>query len=281
VKPLTFNALLESEGLDPARVRLIRHKHERDYQEQVFTDALNKREKFDNYQSSQGDTRVISSIKSADYIASFVVSPSGETVFAGIWKVNGCKEIFTADPYKDGKNPPSETESTFDLARTTHLDGLVGKLLVEWGDGARAWVQRAENQNKPIIELRRSISEPPFPGWLEFRRQLSEIESMPVAWIEVLKGYKGIYLIVDEEDGSQYVGSATGDNGFFGRWRDYHNGHGGNQSLKQRAKPAERYYVVILQAIAPGNANEGSLITELETYWKIKLGSRVHGLNLN
>jgi hypothetical protein len=46
-----------------------------------------------------------------------------------------------------------------------------------------------------------------------------------------LKATGGVYLLVHRERAHLYVGSATGGDGFFGRWRRYQNGHGGNVGL--------------------------------------------------
>lgn len=42
-----------------------------------------------------------------------------------------------------------------------------------------------------------------------------------------------MYLITDSSNGKKYVGSATGENMIWGRWKDYiANGNGGNIELK-------------------------------------------------
>jgi hypothetical protein len=64
---------------------------------------------------------------------------------------------------------------------------LGGRLFIEWGDGTRAWVQRADNQNKLISELHSEFKEPEFPGFLRFRKPLSEVSGLPKTWIAVLK----------------------------------------------------------------------------------------------
>lgn len=50
----------------------------------------------------------------------------------------------------------------------------------------------------------------------------------------MLSGVAGIYLIVDNKTGMQYVGSAYGKEGILGRWKNYSlNGHGGNKKLEK------------------------------------------------
>jgi hypothetical protein len=103
-------------------------------------------------------------------------------------------------------------------------------------------------------------------------------------WKAVLRSKKGVYLLVCKETGAQYVGSATGDNGFLGRWNAYAaDGHGGNKLLKERNQ--RDYTVSILEMV--GSGAQRSEVLVLENLWKEKLGSRAErlgdefGLNAN
>lgn len=40
-------------------------------------------------------------------------------------------------------------------------------------------------------------------------------------WKTALANQKGVYLITDSLNGKEYVGSATGENMIWGRWKDY------------------------------------------------------------
>jgi hypothetical protein len=76
----------------------------------------------------------------------------------------------------------------------------------------------------------------------------------------------------------QYVGSATGEEGFWGRWQDYiQSGHGGNVGLKSRA-PSD-YQVSILEVA--GTSATPDEIKTMEGRWQSKLQSREMGLNRN
>ena len=76
----------------------------------------------------------------------------------------------------------------------------------------------------------------------------------------------------------QYVGSATGEKGFWGRWQDYlFSGHGGNIGLKSR-DPSD-YQVSILQVAGTAATQED--IQEMEGRWQTKLQSQEMGLNRN
>lgn len=151
------------------------------------------------------------------------------------------------------------------------------RLLINWGPGARAWSQWAHKRPKAIMELRLQAHEPPFPGFSRFISRISAIPQYPQAWIAALEGVRGIYLLVTDQ-GVQYVGSATGADGFIGRWRTYlANGHGGNVLL--RAGGHRDYLVTILEIASPDMSPRDILLRE--AFWKDKLGARAHGLNAN
>lgn len=133
------------------------------------------------------------------------------------------------------------TADVYELTRDERLDDLAGRLVIEWGDGERSWIQRADNQNKIVSEIRRIFRELDFPGFTRFVVPLSKIESLPASWIAALRASRGVYLLTCPKTKEQYVGSATGADGFQGRWLAYaHDRHGGNVGLKSREPRAER-----------------------------------------
>ena len=180
-------------------------------------------------------------------------------------------------PHRDGVDKAGICHC-YELALDSRMSDLVGKMTIEWGEGTRSWIQRADNQNKQILELRKQFKEDDFPGFLNFIKPLSEIEKIPTGWINVLTNSKGIYLLTCPRTKEQYVGSATGETGFLGRWLDYaQTGHGGDVALKSR-DPSD-YQVCILEVA--GTALSSEQILELEAKWKRKLQSREMGLNRN
>jgi len=151
-------------------------------------------------------------------------------------------------------------------------------VLVEWGPGTRSWVQRAANQAKPILEIARAFEEEMFPGYNRFVGNLSVIETLPSGWLAALRASRGIYLLTCPRTREQYVGSATGAEGFLGRWLGYtRNSHGGNVALKSR-DPSD-YQVSILEV--SGSTASVEDILAAEQLWKAKLRSREMGLNRN
>jgi len=275
---LGFNSLLTAVGLAPSKVRLVRHRHKQQYQRAVYLDAIRREARFEQYQGGQGNPRVISQMSSAEALASFVADMRGETVFVGLWEVKGSRPGHLADPYK-ALSLPGPHSAIIDLRRMVALDEYCGRIVVAWGGGERAWVQYAHRRDKPITELRRQAEEPVFPGFGRFACGLHEVDVLPASWLEPLRASRGVYLLIHRSSGAQYVGSATGADGFLGRWRCYSDGHGGNLAMKELGHDAEAFDVRILETV--GSASTTLDVYDLESRWKEKLGCRAHGLNRN
>lgn len=94
----------------------------------------------------------------------------------------------------------------------------------------------------------------------------------------MLRSSRGVYRLTCPRTREQYVGSATGEEGFWGRWQEYsQTGHGGNVVLKSR-DPSD-YQVSILDVAGPAATHTD--IIKMESQWKVKLQSREMGLNKN
>lgn len=101
---------------------------------------------------------------------------------------------------------------------------------------------------------------------------------MPRSWVAALQSSRGVYLLTCPRTREQYVGSATGEEGFWGRWRSYiDTGHGGNVGLMSR-DPSD-YQVSILEVA--GTSATPDDIRIMEGRWQRKLQSREMGLNRN
>jgi hypothetical protein len=273
-----FNWILREAGLPLAEVRLLRHKDNRAAKgRNPYELWRDDRPKFDLYQATQ-NLRNESKLR-APYWASFVGTPSGETLFVGLFSVRNRRllEQDTPMPQMDGVDKAG-TCHIYDLALEPQLSDLIGRLLIDWGPGDRAWIQRADQQDKRIIELRTGFKEPDFPGFLNFIQPLSKLSTLAISWVTALRSSKGVYLLTCPKTKEKYVGSATGEEGFWGRWQDYiHTGHGGNIALKSR-DPSD-YQVSILEVA--GTAATPDDIKKMEGRWQSKLQSQDMGLNRN
>ncbi len=276
--PIKFNAVFAQFDIKPEQVRLLRHQDSRSARGRTPYELWrDDRPAFEFYQAGQSPKN-FSGLK-ADYWASFVVTPRGETLLAGFYKSSyqGRNKEPRPWPHTEGFDAP-ETCDVYELILDEHLSDLSGRLVIDWGEGLRTWIQRADNQNKPVLEIRRSFKEPEFPGFTHFLKSLSELESLPTDWITALHSSRGVYLLTCPKTKEQYVGSATGADGFYGRWLSYtRDGHGGNIGLKSR-DPSE--YQVSIREVA-GSAATMQNIIAMETLWKQKLQSREMGLNRN
>jgi hypothetical protein len=276
--PIRFNTLLSSAGCDLANVRLLRHKDTSSAKgRSPYELWRDDRTRFDLYQSIQ-------SIGNApklrgSYWASFVGTAPDETLFVGLYAVKQCRLLDRdiAKPHDDGFDVAGSC-NIYDLELVDRLRDLIGKLVIAWGPGDRAWIQRADHQDKIVLEVRPDFKEPDFPGFLNFIEPLSGLRKLSTAWVEVLTASKGVYLLTCPRTKEQYVGSATGATGFWNRWLTYlQTGHGDNVGLKSR-DPSD-YQVSILEVA--GTSSTDDEILRMEQRWKRKLQSREMGLNRN
>ena len=276
--PLLLNTLLSAAGLALPGVRLLRHKDQRATRgHSPYELWRDERAKFDWYQATQSLTNE-SKLK-AEYWASFAVTPAEETMFAGLYRVRGHRILDRDVPLVHAKGVEKAGSChVYELVLDERLADLSGRLIIAWGSGERAWIQRADKQDKAVVEIRKEFQEPRFPGFLNFIEPLSKLNKLPKSWAEILSFAKGVYLLTCPKTKEQYVGSASGGQGFLQRWSDYaRDGHGGNVALKSRE--TSDYQVSILE-VAGSSATVEEII-EMEQRWKSKLQSRALGLNRN
>lgn len=167
--PLTFNTVLRGVGVDPAQVRLVRHQaHRAERGRTPYELWRDDRPKFEVYQRLQ-------SFKSrakfeAPYWASFVGTRDGQTLFVGLYAVRylGLLRADSPRPHRAGVDAAGSCDE-YEMVIQPSMANLDGRLVIDWGDGARAWIQRADRQDKTVVEIRRRFEEPAFPGFMEFR----------------------------------------------------------------------------------------------------------------
>lgn len=276
-----FTEVIERRGIDPAIARVVRHDR-RGVREWHLSPAL-----FGHFASIQrADWN--SPYKDAEFAFHFLPGPrlaGGEQTALFVRAHRILREWFWADdpqPFAlyraDSGDQPNTGHRVYDLDPLADFDDLIERVLIDWGTGTRSWSQWASRRRKEIIELRRVPNEPDFPGFAAFASTIEEVPLLPRAWRAALASVKGVYLLVCPETGEQYVGSAYGEYGFWGRWLDYATtGHANNRLLLARRRV--NYAVTILEVASPDMASAD--IIEREAAWKIKLGSRAHGLNAN
>ena len=268
------------EMLDPKRVKLIRHS----LTDREFRKCYEKNMVME-YTCVQSD----SFTNGYDYWCVFVSDKSTTAKFFACYKVNGCVPD-TQDVKPDGF--PLEDwfqgqHMFYELEHVELLREYEGRLIIEWGKGTLAWAQKGTNE-KPIVAIH---DKRVFSGYEDFvltYDELREIVKDPTAyesWHAALSSVNAVYLIVDRENGRQYVGSAYGKGGLLGRWAHYVDSlHGGNKLMKELlCSYPERYshfQFSILQLLPKAVTPEDVIHTE--TLWKKKLLSYESlGMNAN
>lgn len=276
--------ILKFAGFDASLpCRLVRHQHNR-----YPVDELLRHEWLELYQSYQGRS-ILHQVKQ---ILSFYGLPGTRAGFYGAYRVLGCRpasEGRTLEGCPWSQEWRRDATYFYELERDTRFDHLRDRLIIDWGQATRAWVQKSSN--KPVLEIQAPGRRlPPFDDYLEFSLTFDQLKDLFAneeahrEWRARLSAVGGIYLILAETSGDLYVGSASGEGGIWGRWRQYaHSGDGGNVLLqnlisRQSAYPA-RFRFSLLQVLPKTMARDE--ILKREALYKAKLGSRARGLNLN
>jgi hypothetical protein len=277
---IDFVDILKLAGFDPARAtKLVRHPDST-----VRSLGLREQERFEIYQAYQSEPR----FDDVEQIVAFRGSSGTRATFDGVYTVHGRR------PANDGPGPQDlrgTAQWFYELRRERRYDHLQHRLVIDWGDAARSWHQRLDI--KPVLELLppgRSLE--PFTDYLEFDltygqlRTLFEREDAHRDWQAPLSAVAGVYLILAEHSGAQYVGSASGAEGIWGRWRQYAKlpGHAGNAHLRTLVEGEPEHYpeqfrFSVLHVLPKTMKRED--VIDREARYKRKLGTRATGLNSN
>jgi hypothetical protein len=280
VSLLTFNMLLERAGVVPGEVRLLRHQTLLADGRTPLELMRSSRGAFDIYQERQLHAQ--RGYFTGRYWASFVGLRDGRTLFAGLYEIGHPRRV-TDEWFSEAlqRMIPAGDDDLWPIQLSPLLQPFIERLFVEWGGGAsgkRAWKQRADQQDKAVVELHLEAAEEAFPGLMQLVAPLSVVGEAPPGWMTALTTARGVYLLTCPRTGEAYVGSAKGEGGFWSRWMEYRaNGHGGNVALIGR-DPTD-FTASILQVA--GSAENADDILAAETLWKRKLETRRTGLNRN
>lgn len=278
---LTFYSLLNECGVEPRSVKLVRHANT---QIDVLDVFHNKPERFNEYSAWQRPNK----FGEAEYIAVFAPSRGTTALFLGLWKINGVtlnSQLKQKHLKLLRRNSLPErwhkTAVRYHIEDSDLLSDLSERLIIEWGKATVSWVQA---RDKEIVQIKAKDSIGEFVCYdavqlsYEKLKKLSTDTDSNYSWVNALSSVNGVYLIRYKNDGRLYVGSAYGENGIWGRWKSYaRTGHGGNSELKDL--DASKFEFSILE-IASGIMSAKELI-DRESRWKLRLGSREHGLNIN
>ncbi|NCD35462.1 MAG: hypothetical protein EOL87_18925 [Spartobacteria bacterium] len=148
---ITLHKILEIYGVNPTKVRVVRHGNKEIPILETFQENLPRLEVYQSYQSPRkyGD---------ANAIAVFAPYYKTTALFLGLWDILGCTENseFTKknlDELKRFSLPESwySDHSRYNLKRNNILDDLSERLVIEWGASTVSWVQK---KDKEVVELK-------------------------------------------------------------------------------------------------------------------------------
>ncbi len=250
-------------------VKVLRHKTS---QQDLW--ELRSTNRFSRYQNSQswdvfGDAR---------YVISFIAERNRYAKFVGVWEITS-------------KSKKKKKGFRYRTRELPGFEDLQHRLIVQWGEGTRSWAQWLHRQgNKDIVELLPPNYVMDFPGYYNFVLSYDQLATMvrnPDSnreWQRMLSSVSGVYVLLDQRSGKQYVGSAYGNGGIWARWRSYvKSPSGGNalieELLMKRPARNKQFQFSILRVLEP-SATKVEVISQ-EILTKKKLGSRAFGLNSN
>lgn len=281
---MNFNDLLKKHDIDPDGVLVMRHRPKDRELNRVFPWLITaKPEVFNAYQQTQGSTQE-KQLSKASHLAAFYGNEPQRATLIGIYKVAGYESLpmsrIAAKPeikalWKHMPRDTAESRLWFDLQPTTVMSDWQGKLIVQWPGKEIVWSRWAsQNELNVISILDTSVFAGKNSDWRELDLSWNDLQIMPQKLNEMLRSWRGIYYIWDETDRSGYVGSATGTDGFLGRWLNYRDsGDGGNKLLCTRSPENLRF--TILEWASPEMSSRE--ILEREKSWKIRLHTRSPG----
>lgn len=232
----------------------------------------------------------------------FVPQPGGRALLSGAFVNHGLihRDAFEQmEGYAEyaqyrksiGLTEESPVEFFYDLQVCDELEELFDRLIIDWGGATISWYQN--KLDKDICQILAPGFVKIFPGWDEVNITYQELKAIiqnpdgNPDWAQFLRSHDGVYLILDNLTGRQYVGSATGENaGLWGRWTGYANdGHNGNKLLEEllieRGDSHKQNFTFSLHHVFARGAMTKKDVLEYESLLKRKLGSRDFGLNAN
>lgn len=281
---ITFKDIIQVSGSLPAgmildgprrNTKLMFHKSEKS---RAMYDPKYNRAGFETYQKEHWNTF----FSATEYVFSFWYE-SNAARFVGCYKCN--KEV--RDTVDDAGSLRDRIRFP-EMETVAFMEDYVDRLFIEWtnpspnygrylDDGKYHVRTIGPSKDNSIGSLPKSF----FEIHLGYKT-LQKLFEFPVEnreWQNYLQSRCGVYYVDDTEDPEygRYVGSAYGEDGFWGRWQAYANGSDGNKDFKGRDYTGLVFS--ILWETLP-NTDKNAIIT-VESEFKKALGTRTRGLNNN
>lgn len=163
----------------------------------------------------------------------------------------------------------------------------LGRVIISYKNRSQKLIRNAAtliNDCKVSRILEGIYSNDDFPGYDSVQVSWRELNYLidKVAWKTALENQQAVYLITDRSNGKMYVGSATGDQMLYSRWKSYiKSGHGGNAELKGLSAEhiKNNFYFSILDIYKSSVSKD--VVIAREQWWKRTLQTNLFGYNRN
>ena len=282
------NDLLKMYGLDnyinTKKVKMVRHQdNSLNFEKLLKSNLL---EEYQKYQSKDV-------FRECDYILVYTAFGKTHSLFYGIYRIKGkeySENIKVSKALQSCNHPNNFKGFIYDLEEVHFLDDLKNRLVIDWGKSTITWDQWLNKNNKDVVSIRPKGYVKDFTGYLDVVLSFLELENIikykeaNQTWFNKLSSIYAIYLILDTKTGNQYIGSASGKEGLWGRWKNYVDSiHGGNNSLRELIEKNGDHYKYKFQysILHILSATKASKVQYYEKLYKKKLGSKTFGLNQN
>lgn len=234
--------------------------------------------------------QINNNLDSADYVLAFAqYYPYGRQyyIFGGAFAVaRSSPEVLNGHGYE---LTPLPLHEDYVKRLIVKLDEPIGRNpYLRWYEGLQD-----STLNPSVHELAPDVKMGTFPGYQNVRLRHADLQRIyryeEPSWRDALSSVKGVYVITDTSSGRLYVGSASGEaNGLWQRWSSYANlGNltGGNHNLVDlrdemgEAHIIEHFQYSVLEIF--DLKTKAETILQRESFWKLALDSRRHGMNAN
>ncbi|ACL67276.1 conserved hypothetical protein [Anaeromyxobacter dehalogenans 2CP-1] len=281
---IKLTELLRTRGFSESKsTKIVRHLDSR-----VDMRMLRRRGHFEFYQRTQPKD-----VFNCEQIVSFLGDENRRAIFCGVYSVGGKREVTADEPLSIpiGYPHPELLDGPgviYDLSKVSGFEDLEDRVVIDWGDAALSWAQWF--RDREVVEVLPTGYVMDWPGYQAVRLPLADLRAIVASpsanreWVRRLSSVAGVYCILHANTGELYVGSASGKEGIWGRWRVYADtAHGGNVRLRARCENVAGYeddlVFSILQVLPIGSSKDE--VIAAETCMKEKLGARAFGLCAN
>ena len=224
---ITIQDLLKGRNADfdaSHKIKMVRHKDNRPMKDRrimgepydcsLYTLYRYDRKRFMQYASEQRK----GIFDNTDYAVLFLGEEGTTARFVGVYMVEG----------KDANYSMEEGLEFYNLKELTEFSILNERVVIDWGKATVAYHQDFCKQEKNVIRIDEGMDTedgiPIFRSYadtvLTYPQLKKIIETKSAIWKSKLDAVNCIYMIVDNRNGKQYIGSTYSGMGIWNRWSE-------------------------------------------------------------